>query len=320
MNRALVKKSLHEAKLLFAASALWLFAFCWVRVWIVSRMEQSRFQSILEQFGDLVETVSPVSIAHLVSFTGRIAIAYDDALVVFVVLAFAIARGSDVVAGELGRGTLEMLLSQPVSRWQVLGSQALVTVTGLMLLALATWLGNWAGIQTTQARVERPVELKIPFGPTISNPFIKAKIEQVPMRTQVDPQILAPAAVNLFCLGLCFAGGTSLLSACDRYRWRTIGVTLALLIVQMIAKITGVLVKDWSFLKYLSLLTAYEPEKLVEIAVRQPSYTWSLTMPASQGGFMLGPLGYDLILLTFGVVSYLAAAIVFARRDLPAPL
>jgi len=289
-------------------------------VWIVSRMERSRFETILEQFGDLVETVSPVAISHLVSFTGRIAIAYDDALVVFVVLAFAIARGSDVVSGELGRGTLEMLLAQPVGRWQVLTSQALVTVTCLVLLALATWLGNWAGIQATTARVERPAEVKIPLGFRVPIPFAEAKIEEVPMRTQVDPRTLAPAAVNLFCLALCFAGGTSFLSACDRYRWRTIGLAIAFLVLQMILKVIGRLLKDESNLEYFSLLTAYEPSRLVEIAVHHPAYAWSFSAPGTGGELTWGPLSYDLVLIIAGIVGYIAAGIVFSKRDLPAPL
>lgn len=329
MNRALIKKSLHETRLLFAACAVWLFAFCWIRVWIVSSMEETRFANILELLGDnLVKTLSPVSLSHLTSFTGRIALAWDDGLVVFVMLAFAIARGSDVVSGELNRGTLEMVLAQPVSRLQVLFSQALVTVTCIGLLSVATWIGTWMGIQTTQARLERqPTLVKIPFGPALPNPFVKTEIEKVPMRSQVEPQSFAPAAVNLFCFGLCFAGGASLLSACDRFRWRTIGIALALFVLQAIAKVVGVLQKETIFgwfkfewLKYISALTAYEPSRLVEIAVQQPQYTWSLTMPASGGGMSIGPLGYDLILVGLGLICYFAAAVVFGKRDLPAPL
>lgn len=324
MNRALIKKSLHETRLLFAACAVWLFAFCWIRVWIVSSMEETRFANILELLGDnLVKTLSPVSLSHLTSFTGRIALAWDDGLVVFVMLAFAIARGSDVVSGELNRGTLEMLLAQPVSRVQVLTSQALVTMTSIALLSIATWLGTWMGIQTTQARLERqPTLVKIPFGPALPNPFAKSEIEKVPMRSQVEPQSFAPAAVNLFCFGLCFAGGASLLSACDRFRWRTIGITLALFVLQAIAKVVGVLKKETIFewLKYISALTAYEPSRLVEIAVQQPQYTWSLTMPVASGEMSIGPLGYDLILVGLGVVCYFAAAVIFTKRDLPAPL
>jgi ABC-2 type transport system permease protein len=322
MNRALIKKSLHETQLLFAACAVWLFAFCWIRVWIVSSMEETRFANILELLGDnLVKTLSPVSLAHLTSFTGRIALAWDDGLVVIVMLAFAITRGSDVVSGELNRGTLEMLLAQPVSRLQVIVSQALVTVTAIGLLSVATWLGTWMGIQTTQARVERQATLlKIPFGPALSNPFAKPEIERVPMRTRVDPQSLAPAAVNLFSFGLCFAGIASLLSASDRFRWRTIGIALGLFVLQAIAKVVGVLKKDFEWLKYISALTVYEPSRLVEIAVQQPEYAWALTMPGAGGEQALGPLGYDLILVAIGLTCYVAAAVVFAKRDLPAPL
>ena len=38
MNRTVLKKALIEVRLLFAACAAVLFAFCWLRVWIVSRL------------------------------------------------------------------------------------------------------------------------------------------------------------------------------------------------------------------------------------------------------------------------------------------
>jgi hypothetical protein len=83
-----------------------------------------------------------------------------------------------------------------------------------------------------------------------------------------------------------------------------------------------VLKKDTEFewLKYVSALTAYEPSRLVEIAVEQPEFTWALTMPAPSGGVTIGPVGYDLILVALGLVSYVAAAVIFSNRDLPAPL
>jgi ABC-2 type transport system permease protein len=322
MNRALLKKSLHETKSLLLGCVAWLFLFSWVRVWIVSRMEKSRFESILEQFGDLVETASPVAISQLVSFTGRIALGYDDALIVFVILAFAITRGSDVVSGELGRGTLEIVLAQPVSRWQVLGSQAIVTVTCLALLVFATWLGNWVGIQTTHARVERPATVTGPLGITVPIPFAKPKIESVPMREEVDPRHLMPAALNLFCLALFFAGGTSLLSACDRYRSRTIGLAITFLVLQTVMKVIGRLVKakPWEQLTYFSVLTAYEPQKLVEMAVNSPAYAWSFWVPTSHGDMTWGPLAYDAVLASLGIIGYIVAGIIFAKRDLPAPL
>src|SRR5262249_569700 len=161
------------------------------------------------------------------------------------------------VSGELNRGTMEMLLAQPISRSQVILSQAMVVVWGLVLLAAATWVGTFVGIHTSRAKIERQPSLNMPLGYNVPLPFLKAKIEKVPMRSQVDPRQFIPAAVNLFCLGFCFAGGASLLSACDRYRWRTVGLSISFLVVQTVCKLLGVAAKDWHWLKNLSVFSAY---------------------------------------------------------------
>ena len=57
------------------------------------------------------------------------------------------------------------------------------------------------------------------------------------------------------------------------------------------------------------------------MAVHDRPRAWSVVLYDSSGIFVEpGPLGYNLILLGFGAACYLAAGIVFHRRDLPAPL
>lgn len=320
MHRALLKKSFLETRLLLACCVAWLFIFCWIRVWIVSRLERGRFQAILEQFGDIVSTFSPVSFAHLLSFTGRIAVGFDEALVVLVLLAFAITRGSDVVSGELNRGTMEILLAQPVRRFEVIVSQALVTVIGLFLLAAAVWWGTWLGIHTAQAKIERQPALNMPLGYSVPLPFVKPTIEKVPMSSQVDARLYVPAAINLFCLGYSFAGLATLISACDRYRWRTVGLTIGILVLQMVSKVIGIASADWRWLKYSSLFTVYEPQKVVEIALNNPAALWSWSISVSEGQWVLGPLTYYSVLLAAGTLFYGLSIFAFSRRDLPAPL
>ena len=63
----------------------------------------------------------PVSFAQIATSAGRIAVAYDDPIVLLLVTVWAISRGSDAVSGELNRGTMEMVLAQPVTRLGVLG-------------------------------------------------------------------------------------------------------------------------------------------------------------------------------------------------------
>ena len=323
MNRAVLKKCLFEARLLLLACAATLFSFCWLRVWIVSRLEMSSFASIIEKLWDKWKDFSPVPLSQLLSYSGRIAVGYDEPIVVFSVAIFAIARGSDAVSGELGRGTMEMLLAQPISRLQVLYSQALVTVVALLLLSLAAWGGTYAGIQTNYVTEEAPApSLRIPgLGIEIPLSFKPGKSITVPMRERVSAMDLLPGAVNLFCFGVCWAGLATLVSACDRYRWRTIGIVSSFFVLQMIMKIAGLAV-DWLRpLLSLSIFTAYEPQKFVSIAVNMPEQTWALLLRDSDGRVIdTGPLGYNLILLGIGLAAYLLAGAIFHKRDLPAPL
>jgi ABC-2 type transport system permease protein len=236
---------------------------------------------------------------------------------------FAIARGSDVVSGELSRGTLEMLLAQPVSRVQVLVSQSLVTICGLAVLCFATWAGTAAGIYTTQVKEDLPPPaIGIPgLGIRIPLAFGEPEKVLVPMSEKTRPGYFVPGAFNLFCLGVALAGLSALVSAMDRYRWRTIGVVVGVYVVWLVLKLLGQAIAEVAWLQRLSLFTAYEPQKFVSIAVHQPQHAWALAMYDARGQFLEpGPLGYNLILLAIGGVCYVAAAVAFQKRDLPAPL
>ena len=321
MNAAILKKCLLEVRLLFVACWVLLFAFCFIRVFIVASLDLVDFAAIVEKLWDKWEKFAPVPLSHLLSYPGRIALGYDEPIVWIGVSIFAISRGSDAVSGELNRGTLEMLLAQPVSRLQVLFTQALVTISCLALLSLATWGGTWLGIQcTTVEETLPPPQLKLPFLPRISVPVRSSERIEVPMREKVDARVFFPGVVNLFCLGCAVAGISTLVSACDRYRWRTIGIVAGLYIVSMILKIVGLAFERFSWLRNLSLFTAYEPQKFIAIAVREPAQSWNLGHYAEGVYTGPGPLGYYLVLLGIAAVGYLAAGIVFHKRDLPAPL
>src|SRR6188474_3078916 len=78
LNLALLKKCLHDARLLFAAMAALLFAFCWVRVFIVSRLQMSQFATIVEQVWDQLKAFVPVPLEDILSYTGRVGLTYNE--------------------------------------------------------------------------------------------------------------------------------------------------------------------------------------------------------------------------------------------------
>jgi ABC-2 type transport system permease protein len=322
MNRALIRKSVIEARLLLLSSTLVMFAFCWVRVWIVSLLPTDRFKTIVEQFREF-ERFVPVPFEQLFTYPGRLALTYDEFIVVMCMAVWSIARGSDVVAGELGRGTMEMLLAQPVSRMRILLTQSSVTIAGVALLAAASWLGLYAGIHTTY--VDEPVDVpqwSFPLGGfPAAAPLEEGVTRRVPMSDKVEPRDLLSAAVNLFALGFFLAGLSACVSSWDRYRWRTIGVVAAIYVVQLIMKIVGLASDRFRWLLNMTFFTAYEPERFVSVAVNQPENTWKLLVwDEVAGGARFGPLGWSGLLIVLGLAAYGASVVIFRRRDLPAPM
>jgi len=292
---------------------------------MVSRLDTARFEAIIDLLPSDWQKFTPVDMKWLVTYPGRISLAYDEPIVVFGMSIWAIARGSDCVSGELNRGTMEMLLSQPVSRLQVLATHAMVTLAGVCLLAGSAWFGTWSGIHTMSIKEEvRPTwSLPVPLpwlGREVPRPWGTSETRWIPMTEKVDSRDFLPASACLLALGVLLAGISSFVSACDRYRWRTIGIVCGFYVVQVLLKLIGMASESWHWLVSLSFLTAYEPEEFVHISVTTPEKAWDVLRWTADGQWAgLGPVGYDLLLIGAGLLAYVAAALVFQRRDLPAP-
>jgi len=321
MKFTLWTKTVGQAQWLLAGCTAVLFGFCWLFVWLTRQIEMSRFQGILELLRPEVDQFAPVPFDHLITYPGRIAVCYDHPLVFLTVAVWAIARGSDAVSGPLGAGTLEMVLAQPVSRLRVLLTHATVTVGGVAVLALAAWAGTSCGVHTVRVK-EDPPKWRIPgTGFEFTSPFAPEDPPLVPISKKVDARVYGVAAANLFALGVFLAGFATLVSSCDRYRWRTIGIVSAFFVVQMIIKVAAISADELHGLVYFTFMGAYEPQQFVSLGIHVPQDVWSLVLTDEQGRWIgVGPLGCNAVLVGTGLASYTAAALVFTRRDLPAPL
>ena len=323
MNAALWKKSIRESKWLLFFLALGVFAFCWLRVWLVGRVEMSRFAAIIGQLWDEIENFSTVPLSHLLTYPGRIAVVFNEPIVVLSMTVWTIARGSDAVSGEIGRGTMEMLLAQPVGRLQVLVSKTVVGVAGAAVLCGSAWLGTAVGISlVTVKETPPPASFQIP-GLKIDVPLPwgeQPEPVRAPMSDKVSPNTFLPALGNLFCLGFFLLGFTTLLSSWDRQRWRTIGVACAAWVVMMVVKAVGMAVDEVAWLQYFSFFTPYSPEWAVYVGANFPEAAWRLGMAEESGRQIATPLTHNVVLLAMGAACCVAAGCIFNRRDLPAPL
>jgi ABC-2 type transport system permease protein len=320
VNRVLLKKCFNDCRWLLLGGCVLLVSFCWIRVWVMSQIEMPRFAKIMELVWDIFGDFSVVTLEQLISYPGRVALTYVEPIVVFMMVVWGITRGSDVVSGELSRGTMEVLLSQPISRMQVLWHQSAVTIMGAFCLAFAAWLGTYAGL-TTNSVILYPPSITIPII-EIELTWPLAKEQRVPMTDVCDPLVAIPAAFNLFCLGFCVAGLSTFVSAVDRYRWRTIGIVSAIFVVQLVIKGLAMTAPWLKWMLNFTFMTAFEPQLFVAVAVTQPKYNFSFWMPSmtTRGENVVGPMGYYVVLLGIGLAGYLGATYFFSRRDLPAPV
>ncbi len=281
-----MEKSLERIALAAGGLLALMFAVHWLRVWVSSFFTSSDLEGMFGFMPEFVEPLLPVPFSQIATAAGRIAVAYDDPIVLLVVTVWALSRGSDAVSGELNRGTMEMVLAQPVTRLGVLLSHAGMTLGGAAVLAAVAWSGTSVGL--AMIAVEEPIPTRV---------FI-------------------PAALNLFAFTAFLAGLTTMVSSATSYRSRTLGMVGGFYAVSMVVKIIGRAVPHWHWLSNFSFFTPFEPQALVGNA----SKAWTFWVPKAKGSFELGGLGYDSILIGLGLLAYVAAAAIFHRRDLPAPL
>ena len=293
MNLEIWKKAWRDAFWLLAGCVTVLFAFMWLFVYMTSFVPASAFVDFVAELPDRTHGMFGIGIKEAASWPGRLSLSFVDPTVVVIAAIWAIARGSDTVSGPLDRGTMEMLLAQPVSRMGVLFSHATVTVLGAGLLAIAAWSGLRCGIATVNVEQTKMFFFK----------------ETVPLSTLIDSSHYVYAAVNLFSFTVFTAAVATVVSACGRYRWRTIGIAGGFLIVQIIIKMLGLAARELNWVFRFTYLGAYWPQVIAVEAMKPlPNRVWELSWQ------------YNGILLGAAIACYIAAAVIFHRRDLPAPL
>ena len=272
--RTLFGKALRDGLGLLAGCCAIMFAFGWIHVWVTSQISLADFQFLLGIIPDNLQGLLPVPMAQLSTLPGRISLSYTEPPIFVLASVWAIARGSDSVSGEIGRGTMEMILAQPVRRIDVILSHAAATLLGCATIATVAWSGTAIGLIVTG------------------------------QNASVSPLDIVPCAVNLFGLGTFLAGVTTLVSACDRYRGRTIGIVGSFYVLQLVVELIGRTVEACRPLRWVTFFAAYQQPRLVTEPDRLV--------------YLLG--WYTLILVGLGLVCYFLAAVIFCRRDLPAPL
>ncbi len=316
---SLVYRHVKDSRWLLGATAACVFLFCWLHVVVNAEIDMSLLSALLDRVPNFVENLAPVPLKDLLTYPVRLAIVYEEPLIQFMMVIWCIARSSDVVAGEISRGTMELLLSQPIRRSRLIGSSTSITLAGVLILCLASFVGTSLGIATSSVK-----QKMFPFLPTAR---IQGKevpgttVQPIPMSLYVRPRQLIPCVINYAAIGIFLTGLGTLMSAYDRHRWRVIGLMTGFYVIQHMLELAGRQWKWGSWLGYLSVLRAYDPARFVSLGLRNPGGSWSWIVVDPQGKWLsAGPLMCDAMLIASGAIFMLLALRHFRRCDVPAPI
>lgn len=234
-------------------------------------------------------------------------------VVVILAALWAIGRAAAAVSGELDRGTMELLLSQPVPRNRLILAHLIVDALVIPAICLSilvgTQVGLWAvGPFHVDYAVLDKVRDKLP-------PIALAYIKNGPATLEVSAARQGWALINLAALIFALSGLTMMVSAAGRSRMRTLGYAGLIGVGMFVANVIGQLWDSAAFVRPFTVFFYYQPQK---IWLKE---SWSTDLGnAWAGGSPLFAVNVLVVLFGVGAVGYLVALRTFTRRDLPAPL
>jgi ABC-2 type transport system permease protein len=265
---ALLGKQIHEAKWTLCLSAAVLFALGWLFVWVTSLNEAE----IVRRLGDdseegRIQLMRMMGVDESASSLSLIMVSWSHPFIFLLISIWAIGRGSAAVAAEVERGTMDLLLSRPVSRTTYLTAGVIVSLVGLILLAGALMAGASIAVHYNVLR-DRPA-----------------------------PWAMLRPAINLAALGLPIYGYTLLAGSLDHVRWRAnlIGSVLTLIgfVALVISLIPILQTMSWEpWVERISIFRAYNPIQAVD-----GGETYQLHLAILSG------LGATLIMLAFATFA-----------------
>src|SRR5262249_5371632 len=159
-----------------------------------------------------------------------LSIAFTHPLVLLVLCVFSIAVASNALAGEIERGTIDVLLATPVTRLQFALASGAAFAAGLGLLLLAHWAGLRLGLRLTGVRAAAAAVTG-----------------------------LACADLNLAALALCVGGYSFLCSALASERGRAAGLAAGITVAFYFFNVIAQLWQKAQFLEHLSIFHYHRP-------------------------------------------------------------
>jgi ABC-2 type transport system permease protein len=135
----------HRTALVLLAAGAALFEFIVARV--APTPEQAGFlQGLLRMAPEPVQQMLGEQLAASLTARGFLAFFYAHPFPLLMLAVWAVRLSSGALAGEIGRGTMDLIAARPVSRVSQVGAALVAMAGGLALIAAAQWAGTATGL------------------------------------------------------------------------------------------------------------------------------------------------------------------------------
>jgi len=117
------------------------------------------FLSFLDALPSIVKSALGGNMLRAGNTAGLIAIGYNHPFVLFLFMLFAVGTPTGLLAGEVQKGTMELILSRPTTKVQVYICAGILTLVGMFALVIVMFLGTVAAVNLFPFKDRVPLDV-----------------------------------------------------------------------------------------------------------------------------------------------------------------
>ncbi len=119
------------------------------------------FLGFLRLLPSIVRTALGGDMLDSGNMTALLTVGYQHPFVMFLYMVFAVGTPTGLLVGEVQRGTMELILSRPITKTQVYICAAVLTLVGMFCLVMVMFLGTVAAVHIYT--FSEPIDLNLFF-------------------------------------------------------------------------------------------------------------------------------------------------------------
>lgn len=238
-NQAIFLKTLKDSLAAIVLCAIAIMAFQIVFVWAMLEMgtDLLQFVSKVPFLTKIFEISFGIKVDGEVSANILFAVCFTHAIVLSLAWSCVIAISTRISAGEIEKGTADLLLALPVNRSEAYFSASFVWWITAIVLSFCPIPGMWIALQLFET--DETVELS---------------------------RFIAPAC-NFALLNVAVGGIASLIAACLDRRSLAIGGIVAILMISMVLKFVEPFIESFGIVSSIGLMHYFGPVDVVRTGI-----------------------------------------------------